>query len=512
MSSKKTNKYMRRGSDSLSSYPRQMTIISDPLPPVASYTSKVILSEDMRKKSIPFEKSVSEVRVHKLSRGNMLKKMLEGHGLPENVEPWRFDEFVNWYENGCDLTQFKTLCADTYDDEDSDSSVDSDCDVTIFTEPEQVDTRKIKLVKKFSYSSSAYSSPGHGAKPNKFILRLFEEVVQPAMQFDDAKLTNQLLMALPHKQITISPLKDTVRIMVYSSVDQDEPEGDTCPLVQGHQGKYALTIESSRKYRNGNGYRSHSISKLARDRIASVINLYVSLCQIKQNAQEIKDREGRETYSTMEKTFQTIQKHKLSIDLARLGFGLPDYVNPILKSYVETLEKECLEAQASIFEESNRKIQSVLHVESVATKRAIEKEQENEVLRAECQALKVLIQNMDSDQMENYSKSSDDSRKPNTFLRRVSNIAYPEMNHSLDRATSRSSICYSLSSPPRIRREAFFRKVSLVKSRSRLDISSSPQPPSRPDLFNMLLEGHGYPDNVPTWQFLVRAVSAANCN
>ncbi|KAL3309829.1 hypothetical protein Ciccas_011619 [Cichlidogyrus casuarinus] len=71
-------------------------------------------------------------------------------------------------------------------------------------------------------------------------------------------------------------------------------------------------------------------------------------------------------------------------------------LRPELQRYVEGLERECLEAQASIFEEANRQIQSALKCEAEAKRQALEKQKENAILVEECAALKALVHQLRS--------------------------------------------------------------------------------------------------------------------
>ncbi|VDO04936.1 unnamed protein product [Rodentolepis nana] len=62
--------------------------------------------------------------------------------------------------------------------------------------------------------------------------------------------------------------------------------------------------------------------------------------------------------------------------------------NDELKRYIETLNKECMELQAALFEEANKMTQTAYAAEYAAKKRADECSKENEVLKKEVQALK----------------------------------------------------------------------------------------------------------------------------
>lgn len=67
--------------------------------------------------------------------------------------------------------------------------------------------------------------------------------------------------------------------------------------------------------------------------------------------------------------------------------------NAKLKQYIEELNKECMELQASLFEEANKMTQAAFGAQHKAEKRAQEKIRENHVLRAELLALKGLLRN-----------------------------------------------------------------------------------------------------------------------
>ncbi|KAL5112747.1 hypothetical protein TcWFU_008520 [Taenia crassiceps] len=62
--------------------------------------------------------------------------------------------------------------------------------------------------------------------------------------------------------------------------------------------------------------------------------------------------------------------------------------NNELKQYIESLNKECMELQAALFEEANKMAQNAYAAEHAAVKRAKEVEKENLILKKEVQALK----------------------------------------------------------------------------------------------------------------------------
>ncbi|KAM7540523.1 hypothetical protein Aperf_G00000021225 [Anoplocephala perfoliata] len=73
------------------------------------------------------------------------------------------------------------------------------------------------------------------------------------------------------------------------------------------------------------------------------------------------------------------------------GKGLPKTLseeNSELKQYIESLNKECMDLQAALFEEANKMAQTAYAAEYAAKRRADEFKKENSVLRKEVQALK----------------------------------------------------------------------------------------------------------------------------
>lgn len=62
--------------------------------------------------------------------------------------------------------------------------------------------------------------------------------------------------------------------------------------------------------------------------------------------------------------------------------------NNELKHYIDSLNKECMELQAALFEEANKMAQNAYAAEHAAVKRAKEVEKENSILKKEVQALK----------------------------------------------------------------------------------------------------------------------------
>ncbi|VDK38721.1 unnamed protein product [Taenia asiatica] len=62
--------------------------------------------------------------------------------------------------------------------------------------------------------------------------------------------------------------------------------------------------------------------------------------------------------------------------------------NNELKQYIDSLNKECMELQAALFEEANKMAQNAYAAEHAAVKRAKEVEKENLILKKEVKALK----------------------------------------------------------------------------------------------------------------------------
>ncbi|KAL7062091.1 hypothetical protein AAHC03_01268 [Spirometra sp. Aus1] len=100
--------------------------------------------------------------------------------------------------------------------------------------------------------------------------------------------------------------------------------------------------------------------------------------------------------------------------------------NTKLKQYIEELNKECMELQASLFEEANKMTQAAFGAQNKAEKRAQEKIRENNVLRAEVLALKNLLRNSQEKQdtfaMRRSVSSTEDLLPPVEFSsnRRIS--------------------------------------------------------------------------------------------
>ncbi|CAH8498635.1 unnamed protein product [Schistosoma guineensis] len=67
-----------------------------------------------------------------------------------------------------------------------------------------------------------------------------------------------------------------------------------------------------------------------------------------------------------------------------------------LKSYIERMNSECMELNATLFEEANRMVHEALSKEHYAVRQAKEKIQENEILQSEVRALKLLVAELSS--------------------------------------------------------------------------------------------------------------------
>ncbi|CAI2726101.1 unnamed protein product [Schistosoma spindalis] len=70
--------------------------------------------------------------------------------------------------------------------------------------------------------------------------------------------------------------------------------------------------------------------------------------------------------------------------------------NISLKSYIERMNSECMELNATLFEEANRMVHEALSKEHYAVRQAKEKIQENEILQSEVRALKLLVAELSS--------------------------------------------------------------------------------------------------------------------
>nr|CDS30280.2 glucosamine fructose 6 phosphate [Hymenolepis microstoma] len=100
--------------------------------------------------------------------------------------------------------------------------------------------------------------------------------------------------------------------------------------------------------------------------------------------------------------------------------------NDELKRYIETLNKECMELQAALFEEANKMTQTAYAAEYAAKKRADECSKENEVLKKEVQALKNILRLHMEENSDVFA-----------VHKSVSNVVTPEIEEKTGRSSFR---------------------------------------------------------------------------
>ncbi|KAA0191224.1 hypothetical protein FBUS_11168 [Fasciolopsis buskii] len=70
--------------------------------------------------------------------------------------------------------------------------------------------------------------------------------------------------------------------------------------------------------------------------------------------------------------------------------------NAGLKSYIDNMNKECLELNAALFEEANAMVNAARFKQNMAEKKLKERNQENEMLRSQVQSLREVISKLPS--------------------------------------------------------------------------------------------------------------------
>ncbi|KAL3310349.1 hypothetical protein Ciccas_011089 [Cichlidogyrus casuarinus] len=212
--------------------------------------------------------------------------------------------------------------------EESDSSIDSedeDMSGNRF-DKRMVQRGKYNLVKTASQTSSAYSSmTGPHTLGQKFATKLLQQEVVPTWDFENRELTSELYTALLEQRISINPCNQSSRPSSTVSESDSYPITEKCVLFEEHPACYELNLHAESACREDSGLM---ISKLARDRIAAVVNLYMTLCQIRSIVTQ-KNREctpGSDHFkeADIRRHFHMIQKKRVSVQLVRLGFGLAD--------------------------------------------------------------------------------------------------------------------------------------------------------------------------------------------
>ncbi|KAK4469620.1 hypothetical protein MN116_007154 [Schistosoma mekongi] len=115
--------------------------------------------------------------------------------------------------------------------------------------------------------------------------------------------------------------------------------------------------------------------------------------------------------------------------------------NISLKSYIERMNNECMELSAALFEEANKMVSEAMSKQYYANRQAKEKMQENEVLRSELRALKILVTELSSDVANEKIRNTLSStrmkydnvacnKSPEVYRKMAtSNILDPKRNH-----------------------------------------------------------------------------------
>ncbi|TPP60780.1 Glucosamine-fructose-6-phosphate aminotransferase [Fasciola gigantica] len=183
------------------------------------------------------------------------------------------------------------------------------------------------------------SSTG-GSSPNsfdQFMQYLLDFDVKPCLMFRDAKLRRAIYRAISHQTLEMIPI---TRFTDISQPKGFREQNKYCPLLPPLEPVYQLTIEDTPQSKGDKQEHRRlivNISCEARNRIASVVSLFQYLKMVAHKSRsavppksklsesaKISDPLVHLDHSVIEKQFARIQRLRLGIAFARLGFGIPD--------------------------------------------------------------------------------------------------------------------------------------------------------------------------------------------
>ncbi|CAH8505651.1 unnamed protein product [Schistosoma rodhaini] len=177
---------------------------------------------------------------------------------------------------------------------------------------------------------------------SKFIYRLYLQDIKPCFQFIDRKLISSIYQALPELGLEITPITPELGGGLRRSNDVNggdktvKVSREYCSLMPKYEAAFRMKIRSP-----DSNEIDCKISLPARDRLVAIVNLFQYLSIIKRGLDSSPmvnvnrknncnnyHNNGTETITKevqiQEQQFRTIQRHRLNIALARLGYGAPD--------------------------------------------------------------------------------------------------------------------------------------------------------------------------------------------
>ncbi|KAF8566567.1 hypothetical protein P879_05125 [Paragonimus westermani] len=290
-----------------------------------------------------------------VSRSALLDALLAEESDADELDRAVFQDFMDWVHVGCPLELPSTVTFDVTEQSVVNEShertttpgrifivretpleLNGDEVVRARSKTLPVDYSRPALQRDvYSTASTLHRCTSHHGLA--FIRRLYEDDVRPCLDFADLQLQRAIYCALPELALEMVPLNRSQK----SSPDSSPTNTiEYCPLLPPLEPSYLLTVKNISE--DTDQPVVARISAEARHRIAAVVNLFqylsliargvVSVVTKRLNPKEC-DQTGCASSDTgsvhydpylLGKQFAKIQRIRLTIAFARLGFGLPE--------------------------------------------------------------------------------------------------------------------------------------------------------------------------------------------
>ncbi|CAL8074506.1 unnamed protein product [Calicophoron daubneyi] len=305
-----------------------------------------------------------------VSRSALLDALLANEDEGNELDHPTFQGFLEWIKVGCPLKLPSTLrfdletqpaeidhqsetlsrimivrCA-AKDDDDDLETIDEKETTYIDYKPRLDHRGQVPLSHTYTTASTMRSSSGAGVL---FIQRLYEDDIRPCLEFKSPQLLRAIYHSLPSLQLEMIPLLKCNRMS--SDNNSENCNMSYCPLMPPHEPTYQLTVKNLPNPDGSDPNPEHLVARIstpARNRIAAVVNLFQYLSLISRGVVSISrngstpalpENGGKDSdqfsdsgdmrtnltdFSALEKQFWKIQRIRLTLAFARLGFGMPE--------------------------------------------------------------------------------------------------------------------------------------------------------------------------------------------
>ncbi|VDP82581.1 unnamed protein product [Echinostoma caproni] len=275
-----------------------------------------------------------------VSRSVLFDALLAEEHDADETDRITFRAFCDWIRDGCPLTLSQIHGTDDWDHPLGSSKSDSieELNYTVRSNASRLvsetesDPDQVTSTQPTDFSSRHRSTPVF----DQFMHYLLEFDVKPCLLFHDTKLRRALYRALPEQNLELIPI---TRFTELSQTKGSREYGKYCPLLPPLEPTYQLTIDDTSGYKKDKDENRTLVVKIsseARNRIASVISLFQYLKMISRevHSKDLKTSKFPDTdrddpllhidHTVMEKQFSKVQRLRLGMAFARLGFGIPE--------------------------------------------------------------------------------------------------------------------------------------------------------------------------------------------